>query len=45
MFRPTPQGGWVFNSGSGAFTGALMRDDVVAGIMRNLIHEAVGGAP
>lgn len=42
VFRSTPGDGWVFNSSSGAFTGALMRDDLVAGMMRNLIREAVG---
>lgn len=45
VFRSTPRGGWVFNSSSGAFTGALMRDDVLAGMMRNLIREALGENP
>lgn len=43
MFGETDAGGWVFNSGSGSFTGALFDDPVVIGIVHNLIEDALGG--
>jgi hypothetical protein len=39
MYRDTSGGDWIFNSGSGAFTGRLDRDDVVRTILLNLLRE------
>jgi hypothetical protein len=38
----TPAGGWVFNSGSGSFTGALFDDPIAIGLVKNLIKDALG---
>ncbi len=40
VFRETPQGGWVFNASSETFVGAAPRDEVVAGMLRNLLDDA-----
>ena len=42
MFMETPAGGWVFNSGSGSFTGALFDDPIAIGLVKNLIKDALG---
>jgi hypothetical protein len=40
--RDTEAGGWVFNSSSAAFTGAVDVDTVVAQMLRNLVDDAIG---
>lgn len=44
-YRDHPAGGWVFNSSSISFPGALFRDQAVARIVRNLLDDAVNGRP
>jgi hypothetical protein len=45
VYRPTVQGGWIFNAGSMTFTGALFRDEAVSRMVRNLIDEALRPPP
>ncbi|MDX1468223.1 MAG: DUF6605 domain-containing protein [Acidimicrobiia bacterium] len=45
MFRETSSGGWIFNSSSGTFTGALMEDEVIRTIVTNLLDDALSHQP
>jgi N,N-dimethylformamidase len=42
VYRDTPSGGWIFNASSISFNGALLCDEVVARIVRNLMDDALG---
>jgi hypothetical protein len=42
VYRDHPASGWVFNSSSIAFPGALFCDESVARILRNLMDDATG---
>lgn len=41
VYRDTDSGGWIFNSGSGSFTGSLARDDVAKTVVLNLLRNAL----
>lgn len=44
VYRDTEAGGWVFNTASLLFTGALLIDPVVAQITRNVLEEGISKA-
>ncbi|HCT75970.1 MAG TPA: hypothetical protein DGT23_05125 [Micromonosporaceae bacterium] len=43
VFRPGPNGGWVFSAGSVTFVGALTKDAAISRLVRNVFDLATAG--